>query len=536
MRRLALALAAFAAIAAIPAAAGAAVLPGPNGPIVFTSGRGGAAGNDDNAKIWFVFSDLGGGATQLTTGSTRHSHPAWSPDRTKIAYSRSVSGAGARDIYVRDLRTGFELQLTDTPTEDEDRAAWSPDGSEIAYGHAAAVGSQRDIFISPSTGGAPRFLAISSVADEDRPVWSPDGKFIYYARDTVPSTNADIVKERADNSSPNPTEVVATGANEWQPSLSPDGAKLCYSRGRMADSGPDGVDVYTADADGLNSGIQGFATSTIRGEYNCAWSPDGTKILHVRGVFSNGELVVAPYPGPGSTDVVEDAPSHFDGNPDWTRNPPPRCSSKFVNVGFNGFVRIPLSCTDAQDPPFFQNDPLELEISRRPQHGTLGGIDPDDGSVIYTPDANYRGADSFRYTANDGKTTSRPATVRIGVGVDVTPPRISRVRIFPRRWERGRKLPKASARVGMRIRWRLSERAKVTLTFQRKRGARFKSVRPPVRVRHAHTGRNTVRFQGRLNRRKRLRLGTYRVVLRAVDPAGNRSSARRTKTFRIVAG
>jgi hypothetical protein len=447
-----------------------------------------------------------------------------------------VSGAGARDIYVRDLTTGFELQLTDTPTEDEDRPTWSPDGSEIAYGHAVTVGGQRDIFIRPSGGGARRNLAISGSFDEDRPVWSPDGQFIYYAIEAVPS-NADIVKELADNSSPNFIPVVNTSAHEWQPNLSPDGSKLCYSRGRMADAGADGVDVYTADADGLNANIQGFATSTTKGEFNCVWSPDGTKIVHVRGVFSGGELVVAPYPGPGPTDVVADVAAHFDGNPDWTRNPPPACANGNASVAFNGFVRIPLNCTDALDPPTFQPPELELAIATAPAHGTLSGIQ-EDRSVFYTPNPNFQGTDTFSFTGNDQKTVSPPATITVTVappGPDVTPANITDVSVRPRRWRRGSSLPSFSASKGTRIRWTLSEPARVTLSFRRKRGARFVRVRPSLTRSNARAGVNTLRFQGRLNRRTRLRLGTYRVVIGAVDAAGNRSTSKRSGAFRIVA-
>jgi hypothetical protein len=154
--------------------------------------------------------------------------------------------------------------------------------------------------------------------------------------------------------------------------------------------------------------------------------------------------------------------------------------------------------------------------------------------VIYTPDANFVGRDTFTYTANDGTTTSTAATVTLGVGgVDVTPAAITRVRVFPRTWKRGRKLPQASARTGTRISWRLSEAARVTLVFQRKRGTRFRRA-GTLRFPNAHPGLNAVRFQGRLNRRKRLKLGTYRVVIGATDAAGNRSVQRRSKTFRIV--
>jgi hypothetical protein len=79
-------------------------------------------------------------------------------------------------------------------------------------------------------------------------------------------------------------------------------------------------------------------------------------------------------------------------------------------------------------------------------------------------------------TANDATSTSTPATVTLGVGgVDVTPAAITPVRVFPRTWKRGRRLPRASARTGTRISWRLSEAARVRIVFQR-RSARDSSA------------------------------------------------------------
>jgi hypothetical protein len=51
----------------------------------------------------------------------------------------------------------------------------------------------------------------------------------------------------------------------------------------------------------------------------------------------------------------------------------------------------------------------------------------------------------------------------------------------------------------------------------------------------AHAGLNRVRFQGRVSRRKTLRLGTYRVAIGARDAARNRARTKHSKTFTIVA-
>jgi autotransporter-associated beta strand protein len=55
---------------------------------------------------------------------------------------------------------------------------------------------------------------------------------------------------------------------------------------------------------------------------------------------------------------------------------------------------------------------LRYAIKTRPQHGTLTGKEP---YLIYTPAANYSGADSFTFMVNNGLSTSAAATVSISV-------------------------------------------------------------------------------------------------------------------------
>jgi hypothetical protein len=239
-------------------------------------------------------------------------------------------------------------------------------------------------------------------------------------------------------------------------------------------------------------------------------------------------------------------------------NPSPICQNVATSADFNSFVSIALSCADVPEP--FQSEPEEvaLEIATPPSNGSIGALG-DDGRVIYTPNVNFQGTDTFTYTGDDQTSVSNPATVTVtvrGPGVDATASDISDVSVFPRVWRRGSGLPSFSARKGTRIRWRLSEAARVTLTFQRarpgrrvrgrcvrptranrarRRCIRFVSVRPSLTRADARAGVNTLRFQGRLSPRKRLPLGTYRVVVGAVDAAGNRSISERSRTFRIVA-
>lgn len=90
-------------------------------------------------------------------------------------------------------------------------------------------------------------------------------------------------------------------------------------------------------------------------------------------------------------------------------------------VAFDGAVSTPedtrigiyLWATDGD------GDPLTLAVVAPPAHGTLSGVPP---SVLYVPEANYAGTDSFTFKASDGGYDSNTATVTITVTPVSDPP------------------------------------------------------------------------------------------------------------------
>ncbi len=79
------------------------------------------------------------GATlrQLTTGEVyHHDSPHWSPDGTRIAFTRSPWDEGTwggSDIWIKDVDTGVETQVTDTPSIGEYAQGWCPYDGSIYY-------------------------------------------------------------------------------------------------------------------------------------------------------------------------------------------------------------------------------------------------------------------------------------------------------------------------------------------------------------------------------------------------------------------
>jgi len=81
-----------------------------------------------------------------------------------------------------------------------------------------------------------------------------------------------------------------------------------------------------------------------------------------------------------------------------------------VAVYKNSFVAIPLTGSDPE------GSNLTYSVDSLPTTGVLTGTAP---NLIYTPNTDYEGVDSFTFTVNDGETNSAPATVSIDVALPV---------------------------------------------------------------------------------------------------------------------
>ncbi|MGV3719623.1 MAG: LpqB family beta-propeller domain-containing protein, partial [Actinomycetota bacterium] len=146
-------------------------------------------------------------------------YPAISPDGSQIAFS-----------YRGDLwtvaSTGGEAKRVAERTGWDSRARWSPDGKTLAF--CSDLSGNTDIYTIPVGGGAVKQITHHS-ADDLLSDWSADGKTLlfYSARETRVSALYSIGVEDG-----RLRELTQDDVTLLSPTLSPDGRRLAYVRGR----------------------------------------------------------------------------------------------------------------------------------------------------------------------------------------------------------------------------------------------------------------------------------------------------------------
>ena len=199
----------------------------------------------------------GTGALTLTTNPGDDIYPAWSPDRSRIAFfSSRPQGEG---VYLMDadgnnqrfaFRPPFGLSYMNS------KPAWTPDQQWLAYSEWSTLWRVRL--------DGTQELALGA---GDSPSWSPDGQRIAFRSNGLVVANADGSDRRP---------VVALGAD---PAWSPDGRRIAYATGTYGASF-----IYLVNVDGTDRRqvTTDMAESPSTTDLSPAWSPDGRWIAFQR--------------------------------------------------------------------------------------------------------------------------------------------------------------------------------------------------------------------------------------------------------------
>src|SRR6476469_10986446 len=162
--------------------------------------------------------------------------PTWSPDGNKIAWQRCPLGGTFHDIFIMDAvdldhdgNGDHRVKITDLVGSNitAGRPSWSPDGTKIAFTRGFAGGSNQIAIMNadgsnqapvPTTGSGPN-------ADDDA-AWSPDGSKILFKRGISGAPQILAVNVNGSGSTQITNNV---GSSQKEPAWSHDGTKIVFN-------------------------------------------------------------------------------------------------------------------------------------------------------------------------------------------------------------------------------------------------------------------------------------------------------------------
>ncbi len=191
------------------------------------------------------------------------------------------------------------------------------------------------------------------------------------------------------NSAPATVEITVTAVNDapvanfQAVSLAEDGAVAITLSGADAEGDPLSFSLASSPAHGALTGTAPDLTYTPEANF---YGPDSFSFT-----VNDGALDSAPASVSITVTSVNDLP---------VANP--------QSLATNEDTALAITLTGSD----LEGSALSFSIASAPAHGSLSGTAP---NLTYTPAANYSGADSFTFTANDGQASSAPAVVDLTI-------------------------------------------------------------------------------------------------------------------------
>jgi Tol biopolymer transport system component len=207
------------------------------------------------------------------------------------------NGVNKSDVAARPLESIRELTLLTTETSQDANPRISPDGRSIAF--VSDKHGNSDIFVADPMGRNPLQITLSGSVDAN-PAWTQEGRSIifdstrlgYRALFRIDLDNERIVKQ-----------IVARGADDFAPSVSPDGKHIAF--GSL--SGEESLWLARIDGSDVKQIGEGIMPK---------WEPRGDRLLFVSSKAGNSDIWMVNPDGRVLTQLTVD--SAEDRSPSWS--------------------------------------------------------------------------------------------------------------------------------------------------------------------------------------------------------------------------
>ena len=264
--------------------------------IMFASNRGGTF------DLYSMSED--GTGTRLVVGGPRDElHSDISPDGKRIVFVRAddvarpfgASCCGpAVDLFLANADGSGITPLMPDPLIDDYRPDWSPDGTRIAFSRGTGGGLVSNIFtVNPD--GSDVDQVTDGILGNNVASWSPDGTQLVF--NSGREGGVQIWVTDADGGNPHPITDTPPGVLNTSPQWSPRGDRIVFGSTRECIERPLPVletcgvssELYTMRPDGTD--IKRLTFSSGPDSYG-TWSPDGNKIAFSRGAADGATIWV----------------------------------------------------------------------------------------------------------------------------------------------------------------------------------------------------------------------------------------------------
>jgi Tol biopolymer transport system component len=250
-----------------------ATFPGTNGLIGFERW------NKEDIDLFAAQPD-GSGESNVDVSVGKGGEIAYSPDGSRIAFTRAAGDDGPYEIYTANADGSNTKRLT-RHKRFSISAAWSPDGERLVYVTQAGKGEDAPLrlHVINADGTGNRQLGGGrrpGTPEPSDPRWTPDGEHIVYSQVVAKSEDDydfSLVIVDADDGGDLRQITPKGGADEVNPNVSPDGTSVVYEVSRRFNEKQSDIALVSIDG-----GDSRRLTSTPVHEIQPVWSPDGTLI------------------------------------------------------------------------------------------------------------------------------------------------------------------------------------------------------------------------------------------------------------------